>query len=49
MDKITYKLTEEQIKAIESVVAKGDRAEVVPVRDGLMILRTRREKVKQTR
>lgn len=33
------------IKAIESVLAKGDRAEVVPVKDGVKVLRVRREKV----
>lgn len=42
----TYKLTQEQVKLIERVVNKGDRAEVVPVKDGLKILRTRREVVK---
>ena len=46
MEKAEYKLTEEQIKAIEEVVSKGDRAEVVPVKDGLLILRTRREKIR---
>jgi len=40
------KLTPEQIKAIEDTVNRGDRAEVVPVRDGLKILRARREEVK---
>lgn len=34
------------IKAIESVLAKGDRAEVVPVKDGVKVLRVRREAVK---
>lgn len=40
------RLTPEQIKAIEDTVNRGDRAEVVPVKDGLKILRTRREEVK---
>lgn len=39
-------LSLEQIKAIEATVAKGDRAEVVPVRDGLKILHVKREEVK---
>lgn len=33
------------IKAIESVLAKGDRAEVVPVKGGVKVLRVRRETV----
>lgn len=33
------------IKAIEFVLAKGDRAEVVPVKDGVKVLRVRRETV----
>lgn len=37
------------INAIESVLAKGDRAEVVPVKDGVKVLRVRREEVKQNR
>lgn len=41
-----YRLSPEQIAAIERVVNKGDRAEVVPVKDGLKILRTRREEIK---
>lgn len=34
------------IKAIESVLAKGDRAEVVPVKDGVKVLRVMRKQVK---
>lgn len=33
------------IKAIESVISKGDRAEVVPVKDGVKVLRVKRETV----
>lgn len=40
------KLTPEQVKVIEEIVNRGDRAEVVPVKDGLKILRTRRDEVK---
>lgn len=36
------------IKAIESVLSKGDRAEVVPVKDGVKVLRVRREEVKKS-
>ena len=45
-EKVVYRLTEAQIRAIEATVARGDRAEVVPVKDGIKILRTRREEVK---
>lgn len=41
-----YKLTPEQIRAIEATVSRGDRVEVVPVKDGLKILRTKREEIK---
>ena len=41
-----YKLTPEQIRAIEATVSRGDRVEVVPVKDGLKILRTKREEVR---
>lgn len=34
------------IKAIESVLSKGDRAEVIPVNDGVKVLRVRRNEVK---
>ena len=34
------------IKAIESVLSKGDRAEVIPVKDGVRVMRVRRETVK---
>ena len=40
------RLTREQIRLIEQVTSKGDRVEVVPVKDGLKLLRTRREEVK---
>lgn len=40
------KLTPEQIRIIEEVTSKGDRIEVVPVKEGLKLLRTRREVMK---
>jgi len=40
------KLTPGQIKAIEDTVNRGDRVEVVPVKDGIKLLRTRRDEVK---
>ena len=45
-EKTVYKLTPGQIAAIEATLARGDRAEVVPVKDGIKIPRARREEVK---
>ena len=42
-----YRLTQEQIEAIERVVNRGDRVEIVPVRDGLKIMKVRRETIKK--
>jgi len=39
-------LDEQTIKAIETVIAKGDRVELIPVKDGVKVVRVRREKVK---
>lgn len=36
----------ETIKAIESILSKGDRAEVIPTKDGVKVVRIRREPVK---
>ena len=41
-----YRLTEAQISLIEKITARGDRAEIVPVKDGLKILRVMREEAK---
>lgn len=37
----------ETIQAIEAVLAKGDRVEVIPTKDGVKVVRIRREPVKQ--
>ena len=34
------------VKAVECIVNRGDRAEIVPVKDGVKVLRVRREAVK---
>lgn len=34
------------IKAIEAILRKGDRVEIIPVKDGVKIVRIRREVVK---
>lgn len=39
-------LTEKQIKSAEAVLAKGDRVELIPVKDGVRVIRVKREEVK---
>lgn len=41
------RIDESTIEAIETVLSKGDRAEVVPVKDGVKVLRVKREEVKK--
>ncbi len=40
-------LTEKDIKSAESVLAKGDRVEIIPVKDGVRIVKVQREEVKR--
>lgn len=40
------RLTESQIEAIETVLNSGNRVEVIPVKDGIRLVRQRREEVK---
>lgn len=35
------------IKAAESVLSKGDRVELIPVKDGVKVVRVRRDEVKK--
>jgi hypothetical protein len=39
-------MDEKQIKAIETVLAKGDRIELIPVKDGVKIIHIKREEVR---
>lgn len=39
-------LKPEQIKAIEAVLAKGDRVELIPVKDGVRVIWVQRREVK---
>lgn len=39
-------LDEKTIKSAESILAKGDRVELIPVKDGVKVVRVRREEVK---
>lgn len=46
MSDIGRKLTESQIEAIEAVLNGGNRVELIPVKEGVRIIRQRREEVK---
>lgn len=39
-------MDEKTIKAIETVLAKGDRAELIPVKDGVKVIHIKREEIK---
>lgn len=38
-------MTPEKIQAIEKILAKGDRVELIPVKNGVKIIRVRREEI----
>lgn len=40
-------LTENDIKSAEAILAKGDRVELIPVKDGVKVIQIRREELKQ--
>lgn len=40
------KLSDREIKAIERTLEKGDRVELIPVKDGVKIVRVKREEVR---
>lgn len=46
MGNAPIKLSASQIQIIERVVSRGDRVEVVPVKDGVKILHVRRSEAK---
>ena len=39
-------MTDAQVKAIEAVLAKGDRVELIPVKDGIKVIHIQRKEVK---
>ena len=39
-------MDEKTIKAIETVLAKGDRVELIPVKDGIKAIHIKRKEVK---
>lgn len=40
-------MDEKQIKAIEAILAKGDRIELIPVKNGVKIIHIKREEIKE--
>ncbi len=39
-------MDEKTVKAAESILAKGDRVELIPIKGGVKVVRVRREEVK---
>ena len=39
-------MDEKTLRAIIDILAKGDRVELIPVKDGVKVLRIRREEIK---
>ena len=42
----SYTLTEAQLKAITEIIRRGDRVELIPVKDGVTILEIKRREIK---
>lgn len=42
-----YTLKPNDIKSAESILSKGERVELIPVKDGVKVVRVRREEVKK--
>lgn len=40
-------LTEKEIKSAEAVLSKGDRVELIPVKDGVKVIQIKREEIKE--
>lgn len=43
------KLSWEEISKIERTVSRGDRVEIIPVKEGVKILHVKREEIKEKR
>lgn len=39
-------VTDQTIKAIKAILAKGDRVELIPTKDGVKVIHIKRENVK---
>lgn len=37
------------IKTIEAILARGDRVELIPVKDGVKVIQVRRKEIKESR
>lgn len=46
MEKEPVKLSGKEIKSVESILTKGYRVELIPVKDGVKVLRVRLDEVK---
>lgn len=42
------RITEEQVKIIEKALKKGDRVEIIPVKNGIKVLKVKRELLNKT-
>ncbi len=39
-------MDEKTVKAVESIISKGERVELIPVKNGVKVVRVRREEVR---
>lgn len=46
LQNVKIKMDEKTIEAIKSVLAKGDRVELIPVKDGVKVVQVRRKEIK---
>lgn len=46
LQNVKINMDEKTIEAIKSVLAKGDRVELIPVKDGVKVIQIRRKEVK---
>ena len=42
-------MDDKTIKATETILAQGDRVELIPVKDGVKVIRVRREEIRQVK
>lgn len=46
LQNVKINMDEKTIEAIKSVLAKGDRVELIPVKDGVKVIQVRRKEIK---
>lgn len=39
-------MTDAQAKTVEAILAKGDRVELIPVKDGVKVIQVKRKEIK---